>query len=137
MNRYYSDLLSFSTFEERFEYLKLSGIVGGVTFGGSRRLNQVLYSSKEWKEFRNRIILRDEGRDLAMEGYEIHGGIYIHHLNPLTIEDVIERSSKIFDPENVVCVSFKTHNAIHYGDITLLNTGPVIRAPNDTCPWRK
>lgn len=132
----YSELITILTFEERFEYLQLKGSVGKDTFGYDRHLNQVLYRSPEWKRLRNQIIIRDCGCDLACEGYDIHSKVLIHHLNPITVEDVLARSRKVFDPDNLVCVSHNTHNAIHYGDVDLLVTGPIIRTKNDTCPWR-
>ena len=132
----YSELITIPTFEERFEYLQLKGSVGKDTFGYDRHLNQVLYRSSEWKRLRNQIIIRDCGCDLACDGYDIHSKVLIHHLNPITVEDVIARSRKVFDPDNLVCVSHNTHNAIHYGDVDLLVTGPIIRTKNDTCPWR-
>ena len=132
----YSELITIPTFEERFEYLQLKGSVGKDTFGHDRHLNQVLYRSPEWKRLRNQIIIRDCGCDLACEGYDIHSKVLIHHLNPITVEDVLARSRKVFDPDNLVCVSHNTHNAIHYGDVDLLVTGPIIRTKNDTCPWR-
>jgi hypothetical protein len=132
----YSEMLTFPTLEERFRYLQLKGSVGKDTFGYDRYLNQILYHSEEWKSFRNGIIIRDNGCDLACEGYEIHKRILIHHIDPITVEDVLNRNPKVFDPENVVCVSHMTHNAIHYGDENLLITAPVERSPNDTCPWR-
>lgn len=134
--RTYSELITIPTFEERFEYLQLKGSVGKDTFGYDRYLNQVLYRSPEWKRLRNQIIIRDGGCDLACDGYDIYGKVLIHHLNPITVEDVLARSRKVFDPDNLVCVSHSTHNAIHYGDIDLLVTGPIIRTKNDTCPWR-
>ena len=134
--RTYSELITIPTFEERFEYLQLKGSVGKDTFGYDRHLNQVLYRSPEWKRLRNQIIIRDCGCDLACEGYDIHSKVLIHHLNPITVEDVLARSRKVFDPDNLVCVSHNTHNAIHYGDVDLLVTGPIIRTKNDTCPWR-
>ena len=134
--RTYSELITIPTFEERFEYLQLKGSVGKDTFGYDRHLNQVLYRSPEWKRLRNQIIIRDCGCDLACEGYDIHSKVLIHHLNPITVEDVLARSRKVFDPDNLVCVSHNTHNAIHYGDVDLLATGPIIRTKNDTCPWR-
>lgn len=133
----YSELIMIPTFVERFEYLKLDGTIGIDTFGHDRWLNQVLYRSPEWKRFRNRIIIRDNGCDLGIEGREIQGKIIIHHLNPLTIEDVINRSYKIFDEENVISTMLLTHNAIHYGDEDLLMKDPIIRTANDTCPWRR
>ena len=132
----YSELITIPTFEERFEYLQLKGSVGKDTFGYDRHLNQVLYRSPEWKRLRNQIIIRDGGCDLACGGYDIYGKVLIHHLNPITVEDVLARSRKVFDPDNLVCVSHNTHNAIHYGDVDLLVTGPIIRTKNDTCPWR-
>ena len=132
----YSELIAISSFEERFEYLRLKGSVGKDTFGYDRYLNQILYNSPEWKKLRNQIIIRDCGRDLACEGYEIYGRILIHHLNPITVDDVLDRSRKVFDPDNLICVTHNTHNAIHYGDASMLLTGPIIRTKNDTCPWR-
>ena len=132
----YSELITIPTFEERFEYLQLKGSVGKDTFGYDRYLNQVLYRSPEWKRLRNQIIIRDAGCDLACDGYGIYDKVLIHHLNPITVEDVLARSRKVFDPDNLVCVSHNTHNAIHYGDVDLLATGPIIRTKNDTCPWR-
>lgn len=132
----YSELITIPTFEERFQYLQLKGSVGKDTFGYDRYLNQVLYSSPEWKRLRNQIIIRDGACDLACEGYDIHGRILIHHLNPIDVDDVLARSRKVFDPDNLVCVTHNTHNAIHYGDTSLLVTGPIIRTKNDTCPWR-
>lgn len=133
----YSELIRLPTFLERYRYLKISGRIGEDTFGYDRYLNQTLYRSAEWKRFRREIIVRDEGRDLGCEGYEIVGNTLVHHINSITIEDVLNRDPKIFDPENVICVSHNTHNAIHYGDENLLITEPVIRKPNDTCPWKK
>ena len=132
----YSELITIPTFEERFEYLQLKGSVGKDTFGYDRYLNQVLYRSPEWKRLRNKIIIRDNGCDLACYGYDIYDKVLIHHLNPITVEDALTRSRKVFDPDNLVCVSHSTHNAIHYGAADLLVTGPIIRTKNDTCPWR-
>ena len=134
--RTYSELITLPTFEERFEYLKLNGSVGEETFGFDRYLNQTLYRSMEWKRFRRDMILRDNGLDLACDDYEIVGKIILHHIDPITMADILCRHPKIFDPENVVCVSMNTHNAIHYGDENLLMTGPIVRTKNDTCPWR-
>lgn len=133
----YSELIRLPTFLERYRYLKIGGRIGEDTFGYDRYLNQTLYRSVEWKRFRREIIVRDEGCDLGCEGYEIYRNILVHHINPITIDDVLNRDLKIFDPENVICVSHNTHNAIHYGDENLLITEPVIRKPNDTCPWKK
>ena len=132
----YSELITIPTFEERFEYLRLKGSVGKDTFGYDRYLNQILYNSPEWKKLRNQIIIRDNGCDLACEGYDIHSHITIHHLNPITVDDVVARSRNVFDHDNLVCVTHNTHNAIHYGDASLLVTEPIVRTKNDTCPWR-
>lgn len=132
----YSELILLPTFRERYEYLKIGSIIGDITFGGSRYLNQALYSSPEWYRVRRRVIIRDEANDLATEGYSINGKIYIHHLNPITKEDILNRSPAIFDLENLVCCSLNTHNAIHYGDGSKLPQEPIIRKPNDTIPWR-
>lgn len=135
----YSELIQFPTFKERFDYLKLNGAVGVDTFGWNRYLNQALYRSKEWKDFRNHIILRDEGCDLGIPDHEIfqRRWIIIHHINPIMPEDIENRDPMIFDPDNVICTILNTHNAIHYGDSSLLVTDPIIRTPNDTCPWKR
>lgn len=133
----YSELITLPTFLERFKYLQIGGQVGAETFGYDRYLNQILYNTKEWKRFRRDIIVRDCGCDMACEGYEVFDRIIIHHINPLTVEDILRRDPKIFDPENVIAVSLNTHNAIHYGDESLLNLGPIERTPNDTCPWKR
>lgn len=137
MIKTYSELITLPTFEERFEYLKLEGSVGIDTFGYNRYLNQALYRSAEWKRLRRDIIIRDSGCDLGCEGFEIYGRVLIHHINPITVDDVIKRTPTIFDPDNLICVSHDTHNAIHYGDIGLLTIAPVERTKNDTCPWRR
>lgn len=137
MIRTYSELIEIPTFEERFKYLKLDGKVGEDIFGHRRWLNQEFYRSSEWLRFRDRIILRDFGRDLATEGYEIYGSVLIHHLNPITYDDILNRNPCIFDPDNVVCTKLSTHNAIHYGDETLLLNPQIVRTQNDTCPWKK
>ena len=133
----YSELIMIPTFLERYRYLKIGGRVGEETFGYDRYLNQTLYRSPEWKRFRRDMILRDNGLDLACDGYEIVGKILVHHIDPITPKDVIRRDPKIFDPENVVCVSLNTHNAIHYGDESLLMLDPIVRTKNDTCPWKR
>lgn len=132
----YSELLTIPTFEERYRYLRINGSVGEDTFGNERYLNQVLYTSGEWRKFRRKIILRDNGCDLACAGFEIPVRIIVHHINPITVEDVLERKQKVFDPDNVVCASHNTHLAIHYGDKDLLVVAPIERSRNDTCPWR-
>lgn len=135
--RCYSELIRLKTFKERFEYLRLGGIVGESTFGFDRYLNQQLYTSTFWKKkIRNEIIIRDNGCDLGLEGYDIHDKIIVHHMNPLSIEDVLNVPDEIFDPEFLICVSQRTHNAIHYGDENLLSKGLIERRPNDTCPWK-
>ena len=133
----YSELIKIPTYKERFEYLKLDGIVGKDTFGYDRYLNQAFYNSPEWRRFRRDMIIRDNGCDLACEGYEIRGKIILHHINPITQDDLISRRRDVlFDPENIICVTHNTHNAIHYGDANLLITGPIERTANDTCPWK-
>lgn len=134
--RTYSELIRLKTFEERFEYLKLDGIIGRETFGFDRYLNQMFYTSIEWKKFRRDIILRDNGCDLAIPGLDIVGKIFIHHLNPITKEDILNRTEYLMNPEFVICSSKLTHDAIHYGDSDLLPKGPIERKRNDTCPWR-
>lgn len=136
MIKTYSELIQLKTFEDRYRYLQLKGSVGYATFGSERHLNQTLYTSPEWKRFRREIIIRDDGCDLACEDRTIGGRILIHHINPITPKDIINRSSVIFDPENVVCVSHMTHEAIHYGDESLLILQLIERTPNDTCPWK-
>ena len=133
----YSELIQLPTFRERFDYLFIGNGVGYENFGWRRYLNQVLYHSQEWKQFRNRVIIRDGGRDLACEGYEIIEPIIIHQLNPITYDDILNRNPCIFAMENVVCVRDRTHKAIHYGDASLLVDLPPERKPNDTCPWKK
>lgn len=135
--RTYSELITIPTFKERFHYLKLDGRVGEETFGYDRYLNQILYRTPEWKRFRRDMILRDNGCDLATDGYEIVGKIILHHINPITAEDIIYRAPCLFDPDNVICTSLNTHNAIHYGDEELLVTDPIVRTQNDTCPWKR
>ena len=133
--RCYTDLRLLTGFEERFEYLKLGGEVGKDTFGFDRWINQRFYKSPEWRRIRRDVIIRDEGRDLGVEGYELQNGIYVHHMNPMLPKDIVDASEWILNPEYLICVSFSTHNAIHYGDASLL---PKIieRKPNDTCPWK-
>lgn len=132
----YNECIKLKTFDERFEYLQLHGLVGEETFGYSRYLNQILYRSPEWKRLRQEVIIRDNGCDLAFDGYEINGKILIHHINPISLRDIEERSSKVFDMNNLITVSFMTHQAIHYGSKDLLLLDPVERKPNDQCPWR-
>lgn len=138
MIRTYSELITIPTFRERFEYLKLDGAVGYETFGYDRYLNQILYNSYEWKyDTRRKIILRDNGCDLGCDGFEIFGKILVHHINPITVDDVLNRRPIVFDPENLISTTHNTHNAIHYGDVDLLTIGPIERTKNDTCPWKR
>lgn len=134
--RTYSELIKIPTFKDRFEYLRLDGKVGEETFGFDRYLNQIFYKSPEWKAARDFVIIRDHGCDLAMEGHEIFGRILVHHMNPIRIEDIVNRSKYLLDPEYLICTIKNTHDAIHYGDGSLLITGPIERTKNDTCPWR-
>ena len=136
--RTYSELIQLDTFEERFRYLKLDGTVGESTFGTDRYINQMFYNSDEWKELRRKIIIRDNGCDLGVEGFDIHSKIYIHHMNPISVDDILQHSTYLINPEYLICTKLSTHNAIHYGDDSiLLSQQPTIRRPNDTCPWHK
>lgn len=135
--RTYSELIRLPTFKERFDYLQLGGEIGKETFGTNRYINQAFYHSVEWLRFRDKIIQRDNGCDLGVDGYEIFGSIIIHHLNPITYEDLIYLNPCVLDPENVICTKLSTHNAIHYGDKDLIITQPIERTKNDTCPWRQ
>ena len=133
----YSELVTFPTFEERFKYLKLSdGRVGEDTFGYDRYLNQQFYKTREWRNLRDSLIVRDNGCDLGVDGYEIYGRIIIHHLNPISKNDILYRTDFLTNPEYLICTTHNTHNAIHYGDENLLAKGPIERTVNDTCPWR-
>lgn len=135
--RTYSELIKIPSFKDRFEYLKLNGSVGETTFSSHRYLNQQFYRSDKWLRFRNQVIIRDAGCDLAHPDFEIpkYAKLIIHHINPITIDDVLNESKKLLDFENVVCTTFMTHQAIHYGDESLLGLLNE-RKPNDTCPWR-
>lgn len=132
----YSELCMLPTYRERYQYLRLDGQVGVDTFGYDRYLNQLFYRSQEWKRIRDFVILRDNGCDLGMPGYEIYDKILIHHMNPITVDDIRHCNESILDPEFLICVTHNTHNAIHYGDESLLHTDPIVRTKNDTCPWR-
>lgn len=134
--RTYAELSQLKTFEDRFEYLKISGEVGRDTFGFDRYLNQIFYKSKEWKAVRNQVIIRDNGCDLGLDGYNIYGKILIHHMNPITKEDVLNRSDLLLNPNYLICVTHDTHNAIHYGNKETLVLLPIERYANDTCPWK-
>ena len=135
--RSYSELIRLPTFIERFRYARLGGTVGEETFGFDRYLNQTFYSSREWKRFRREIIIRDMGCDLGIDDRKIRGIITIHHLNPISVPDILNRSELLLDPENAICVDSITHKAIHYGNESLLITDPIERSKNDTCPWRQ
>lgn len=134
----YSELIQIPTFVDRYMYLKLGGKAGEITFGNERYLNQLLYKSPEWKRIRRDVIIRDDGCDMGVDGYSINGVPIIHHINPITVEDILDRKDCVFDPDNLITVSRRTHNAIHYGDIELLTIDEIIeRRPNDIIPWRK
>lgn len=137
MIKTYSELCALKTFQERYEYLRLEGIVGQDTFGFDRYLNQLFYRSADWKRIRNEVIIRDNGCDLGVGGYEIYGKIIVHHMNPISIRDIKEVSEFLINPEYLIITTPVTHNAIHYGDASLLPQSPVIRTKNDTCPWRR
>lgn len=137
MIRNYSELITLRTFKERFEYLKLDGIVGEETFGFDRYMNQIFYKSKEWASVRREVIIRDNGCDLGLDGYEIHGKILIHHMNPINLSDIVHKTDELLNPDYLITTVLSTHNAIHYGDASLLPALPVERRANDTCPWRR
>lgn len=132
----YHELIQLSTFEERFEYLKLNDKVGKDTFGFDRIINQNFYRSKRWKVIRDRIIVRDNGCDLGVEGCHIYGKILIHHMNPIRLDDILEETDFLLNPDYLICTTLDTHNAIHYGDTNRLSINPIQRLKNDTCPWR-
>ena len=134
--RTYSELIKYSTFEERFKYLSLKGQVGEETYGFDRWINQRFYRSTEWKQIRSRVILRDSGCDLGIDGREIPGRVIVHHINPILVEDIRDASEFLLNPEYLICVSENTHQAIHYGDESLLILMPKERRANDTCPWK-
>lgn len=134
--RTYSELITLPTFMERYKYLRIGGTVGTDTFGFDRYLNQVFYKSEEWKSIRRHVIVRDCGCDLGIEGREIHERILIHHINPISEEDILDRSDFLLNPEYLISTSHRTHNAIHYGDDSILIDVPLERRKNDTCPWK-
>ena len=133
----YSELMTFPTFLERYDYLNLKGRVGDPTFGSKRYLNQILYKSERWLRFRDKIIIRDNGCDLGIEDREIMVRLTVHHIDPITIEDVLSGHPKVFDPENAITTADMTHKAIHYGNEDLLMKEPTIRREYDTCPWKQ
>ena len=132
----YRNLILLPTILDRFEYLRIKANVGDSTFGFDRFINQDFYQSREWRQVRMKVIVRDEGCDLGVPEYPIGGKVIIHHINPITAEDIENASDLLFDMDNLICVSESTHNAIHFGDETLLPAEPIIRMPGDTCPWR-
>lgn len=134
-SRCYSEMRRLSTFEERFDYLSLAGQVGEATFGFDRWVNQRFYTSLQWRHARNEVILRDNGCDLGIRGHEVPFGLLVHHMNPLTVEAIESGEDWIIDPEFLVCTSKRTHNAIHYGDASLLARPHVQRSPGDTKLW--
>lgn len=137
MIRTYSELIKLKTFKDRFEYLKLDGIVGEETFGFDRYMNQIFYKSREWTPVRRAVIIRDNGCDLGVEGYEIHGKILIHHMNPINLSDIVHKTDELLNPDYLITTVLSTHNAIHYGDASLLPALPIERRANDTCPWKR
>ena len=138
MIKTYTELSKLKTFEERFRYLKLNGSVGKETFGFDRYINQIFYRSKEWKAVRDFVIIRDGGCDLGIEGYNIYSKVFIHHINPINISDIEQQSEYLLNPEYLITTTQQTHNAIHYGDETLItNNKPITRSRNDTCPWKR
>ena len=137
MIRTYAELSEIESFEDRYRYLKLDGLVGKDTFGFDRYINQKFYRSKEWKDIRDHVIVRDNGCDLGIEGYEIYGRIYIHHMNPIMLQDIKYVTDYLLNPEYLITTTHRTHNAIHYGDEDLLFLSPIERSKNDTCPWKK
>lgn len=137
MIRTYYELIKLKTFKDRFEYLKLDGIVGEETFGFDRYMNQIFYKSREWTSVRRAVIIRDNGCDLGVEGYEIHGKILIHHMNPINLSDIVHKTDELLNPDYLITTVLSTHNAIHYGDASLLPALPIERRANDTCPWKR
>ena len=138
MIKTYTELSKLKTFDERFRYLKLNGSVGKETFGFDRYINQIFYRSKEWKAVRDFVIIRDGGCDLGIEGYNIYSKVFIHHINPINISDIEQQSEYLLNPEYLITTTQQTHNAIHYGDETLItNNKPITRSRNDTCPWKR
>lgn len=133
----YSELKLLPTFEERFQYLKLDGQIGDLTFGFQRWINQELYHSLEWRKFRDEVIIRDNGCDLGVSGYDIFGSVLIHHINPITADDILNNNPCVFDLNNVICTTQRTHNAIHYGNQKMIDDYSICRYLNDTSPWLK
>ena len=136
IERCYSELKHINSFLDRYNYLKIGGQVGAETFGFDRWINQTMYKSRRWRQARDQVIIRDNGCDLGIEGYNIYDHIVVHHMNPITLEDIEEERDWIYDPEFLICVSKPTHNAIHFGDASLLPKDPIERKPGDTCLWK-
>lgn len=136
MIKTYSELIRFKTLEERYRYLRIGGRVGEETFGFDRWMNQVFYKDPRWRDIRDEVITRDNGCDLGLEGYDIHGKIFVHHMNPVTKDDILYNFDSLLNPEFLISTSKRTHDAIHYGNEDLLPQSPVVRTRNDTCPWK-
>lgn len=136
MIKTYEELITYPSFEERFRYLKIGGVIGEETFGFDRYMNQAFYKSKEWRTVRDHVIARDAGCDLGINGREIFGKILIHHINPITAKDIANKTELLLDSNYLICCSKRTHDAIHYGDESILFTGFVERKPGDTCLWK-
>ena len=135
--RTYTELAKMPTFMERYQYLRLNGKIGEELFGYTRYLNQVFYQSERWRKVRRQVIIRDKGCDLGVDGYDIFGTVYVHHMNPITLEQLRNDDPMLLDPEFLISVSRRTHDAITLGDELLLPSAPIIRRPNDTCPWKQ
>lgn len=136
MIKTYSELIRFKTLEERYRYLRIGGRVGEETFGFDRWMNQVFYKDPRWRDIRDEVITRDNGCDLGLEGYDIHGKIFVHHMNPVTKDDILHNFGSLLNPEFLISTSKRTHDAIHYGNEDLLPQSPIVRTRNDTCPWK-
>lgn len=136
MIKTYSELIRFKTLEERYRYLRIGGRVGEETFGFDRWMNQVFYKDPRWRDIRDEVITRDNGCDLGLEGYDIHGKIFVHHMNPVTKDDILYNFDSLLNPEFLISTSKRTHDAIHYGNEDLLPQRPIVRTRNDTCPWK-
>lgn len=136
MIKTYSELIRFKTLEERYRYLRIGGRVGEETFGFDRWMNQVFYKDPRWRDIRDEVITRDNGCDLGLEGYDIHGKIFVHHMNPVTKDDILYNFDSLLNPEFLISTSKRTHDAIHYGNEDLLPQSPIVRTRNDTCPWK-
>lgn len=136
MVKTYTELIRFKTLEERYRYLRIGGRVGEETFGFDRWMNQVFYKDPRWRDIRDEVITRDNGCDLGLEGYDIHGKIFVHHMNPVTKDDILHNFDSLLNPEFLISTSKRTHDAIHYGNEDLLPQSPIVRTRNDTCPWK-